>query len=972
MIRGFIKGQALNLSPYPLIVADTIDYLTAVFIFRTADWNDTEKWAHFQQGDTIYDILLKNDKIEEDAHLNLSAGKWKVWIHGNRYDGEQVTLRITTEVAEISVESSGVFNNEPFASIPPSAGEQIVAQARAAEMAAELSAKEASEAKETVLANIDQAKNAADTASAAASSAAYALKETEKVRDEALLAKVDVSEVIEDAQKAIDKANNAADSAIESSKLADDAAAAAIEAVNTADEAVITAGNAVVLASSSVEKAENATQKAQEATETANNSIVSANVAAENAANAAVAANTAKNDILAAKERGEFNGKDGSPGRDGIPGKDGINGADGAPGSKGDKGDTGAKGDKGDTGKSAYDIYIENGGTLTEEEWLISLSRGAPTFVQSVEEMTDTSKVYVMPDGHLWAYMHTASGTITKELLDPTHIIKGSSNTGSHITGTPATIIDYSEYWCFYTNLDVSQIEGDITLHVSGAGTQITNSGVMMMKYGEFAKRTPQVGDTAIRGVYTSPNYLGGLSNVTKTSFDFIVGRDANGSKIDDYNSIQSLLFEFNVQDVSDISVKASWSAGETITWVDTGLTYTPSEYEDRIVDLENQSLNHEQRILSLEKTSSGVKLPPDYWIKAIDNIADTIKERQKNGTDAFQFVWFSDIHGAIGYQNTNGAGKSNTVNVGKVAQYLCDKFNIPLVATSGDIMSQASHTAVSSVYAEYAAANKILSDIYIDKFIATIGNHDGAWGAPVDNVYYLKDIGNRALYNEVYRRQATDFKRVFGNDGTYFYVDSLPQKIRFIVLNSNTDGDGSNDADGYAVYNSMINSVYGTEQLTWLASTLNSVPEGFKIIAMAHQPLSTSKDGNLIAGIFTAYNARNSYNGNANAQGTYWGNGLNNQYTNISVECDFANAKGNFVAFFHGHVHKDNIDTTSYSFPCISITTAGADVRDTNPVTRVPNTDTETAMDIVTIDCKDSIIYMTRIGAGIDRQVDY
>lgn len=27
-----------------------------------------------------------------------------------------------------------------------------------------------------------------------------------------------------------------------------------------------------------------------------------------------------------------------------------------------------------------------------------------PTFVNSIEEMTDTSKVYVIPDGHLYGY----------------------------------------------------------------------------------------------------------------------------------------------------------------------------------------------------------------------------------------------------------------------------------------------------------------------------------------------------------------------------------------------------------------------------------------------------------------------------------------------------------------------------------------------------------------------------------------
>ncbi len=134
-----------------------------------------------------------------------------------------------------------------------------------------------------------------------------------------------------------------------------DAVAKAQEAVTTAQGAVATAGQAV------------------EAAQGASGAVAAANAAA-------AAATQAKDELLEAAARGDFDGEDGLPGadgEDGAPGADGEDGADGvsptakveqteagavvtvtdatgtttatlAHGPKGDKGDDGERGDKGD------------------------------------------------------------------------------------------------------------------------------------------------------------------------------------------------------------------------------------------------------------------------------------------------------------------------------------------------------------------------------------------------------------------------------------------------------------------------------------------------------------------------------------------------------------------------------------------------------------------------------------------------
>lgn len=123
MITGFIKGQKLNISA-PLIVSDTIDYLTAEFHFQTSDWNGLTKWAHFSQGETVYDIKLESDKIDRSKHLNLSNGEWIVYLHGNSSEG----MRITTEPQTIIVKSTGSLNGLPLPELPLTVAERLSAE----------------------------------------------------------------------------------------------------------------------------------------------------------------------------------------------------------------------------------------------------------------------------------------------------------------------------------------------------------------------------------------------------------------------------------------------------------------------------------------------------------------------------------------------------------------------------------------------------------------------------------------------------------------------------------------------------------------------------------------------------------------------------------------------------------------------------------------------------------------------------
>lgn len=127
MIIGYITGQALQIQA-PVIVSDSINFLTAQFFFQTEDWRGLSKWAHFKQGENVYDFALENDRIEKDAHLNLSDGEWEIYLHGNEFADGEVVERITTEIVNLTVKKSGALEGEPFAEQPASEVERLNAK----------------------------------------------------------------------------------------------------------------------------------------------------------------------------------------------------------------------------------------------------------------------------------------------------------------------------------------------------------------------------------------------------------------------------------------------------------------------------------------------------------------------------------------------------------------------------------------------------------------------------------------------------------------------------------------------------------------------------------------------------------------------------------------------------------------------------------------------------------------------------
>lgn len=125
MITAFIKAQAIETAE-SVIVAESLNYLKAQFVFITSDWNGLEKTAYFTQDETTHPIKLDENNIAFPLHL--SAGEWAVSVVGREYKNGELAERITTDTATITVKPFKTGTETPFPEPTPTEIEALKAE----------------------------------------------------------------------------------------------------------------------------------------------------------------------------------------------------------------------------------------------------------------------------------------------------------------------------------------------------------------------------------------------------------------------------------------------------------------------------------------------------------------------------------------------------------------------------------------------------------------------------------------------------------------------------------------------------------------------------------------------------------------------------------------------------------------------------------------------------------------------------
>lgn len=605
-----------------------------------------------------------------------------------------------------------------------------------------------------------------------------------------------------------------------------------------------------------------------------------------------------------------------------------------------------------------------------------------PEFANSVEDCIDPMKIYVLPDGYLYAYMSK------KGLLFTNQILNAVGTDGKPYNGG----LGYkSGYWlnsngteavgtnCIVTGyIPISNI-ADIVLRVSGFTGTLTDYDSMKFYNSSFANIPLDNQDR----LNTNCNGKGGVfepepafnNTVSTFTFDYQVFKSKTGwysSQLANGNPAY-VRFALKNPDLEKmvVTINEPIAFGTTSQWVNTGHAFVPADYEERIVALEEDNENHETRIKALEmygSDSTSADDIPAYIKTEADDVINRLIEKQ--GDRNFTMVGLSDFH-----YSGMGDNKDNLIRACKAISHITNRIHVDAIATLGD------NLPYGESYDNDIRANADRWSKEINEILAvtqrpgivdfrTPGNHDRFGTAEL----YMPD---NAIYSFIsgYNRQCDYVNAPIG----YAYRDFVGHNLRVIVLNTaETEGKGR-----FSTHSGFHMS---TNQYKWLIDTLDmsSKPNAtdWQILVLSHhkaddwQVAATNATSNnyILPNILHAYNIGGSYTGT-------------NAEDGASISCNFAGKnQAKLIGQIHGHHHAYIYGKlllgnggTQTNVMAISTPTSGFgtgeghnDDNDGNWYDSVKDTAEETAFCVYSIDLDNHVVHAIHYGNGVDREISY
>lgn len=361
----------------------------------------------------------------------------------------------------------------------------------------------------------------------------------------------------------------------------------------------------------------------------------------------------------------------------------------------------------------------------------------------------------------------------------------------------------------------------------------------------------------------------------------------------------------------------------------------------------------------------------PDYWKSEVDTIVQKVRTLKKNGgNNEYQFVLASDLHyrASIG---DNNYGR----NIGNLASYIMNACYINYFAITGDLVTNAVETSKELMENNVDYILDKLAPVGRDRLIIAEGNHDIAYGTNYRTHFTKEEVD--AIFYEPLKFNSNYH---FSEDGSYYYLDD--ENVRFIVLNSFWTANHEVNSDGTSMYDHFNRGGYGQKQIEWLANTALNFEENGKIaVILSHMPMTGAehhsngytfddpvlcRDNTIVQGIINAYINKTTYTG-SHIYSASLGEG---EWANVNISVDYSNVQhhANVMLICGGHCHMDSI--VKDKLPCIisTITCATNSSYDDTEETRVNNSITETAFDIISLNKETGLINFIRVGVGDDR----
>lgn len=552
-----------------------------------------------------------------------------------------------------------------------------------------------------------------------------------------------------------------------------------------------------------------------------------------------------------------------------------------------------------------------------------------PLFAESEEELKesgDTTKVYVLPDNMLWAYRRVSEIQEVLERIKYGFLDDTRLTTSSGITIAGAGFVVTPE-------INLSAYPNNIKIRLTGVewwnGTNNLTSGYcLILTNADGTKVVNNYINADLSSAGALYNFKLDLISPTEVVLS-LNDKNAKRGFVSARFSGKGTSSDAIVEIIYEKEALDSETSGQvTYEWQNTGYSFVPADYEDRIISLEEKDayLTGRIKVLEEKEASADESGVPAYWLEHLDEKADLIQQAmEKAGKNKSSFLWYTDAHWNV----------DNSKLSPVLLTYLYENTPINKTNFGGDIGTYlaATRDKMKHLYLEWRKAIK-----YLPNHHSVIGNHDNLTSDAVDYE------GDEFTYSYLIAPEESS-DMVMG--GTfYYYIDNPCEKTRYLYLDSGK-------------------SVLSDEETQFIIDTLKSTAAGWHIVVLSHIwfQYTTTTDptvGRMNAYIqkaldlFDAYNARES--------GTI---------TMISRACayDFADCGGKVEFCIGGHIHYDWDLSSTKGIPVILTTSDANQVRGED--TYETGTTTEAAVYGIVADYTNNKIVVVGVGRGTSREIE-
>lgn len=557
-------------------------------------------------------------------------------------------------------------------------------------------------------------------------------------------------------------------------------------------------------------------------------------------------------------------------------------------------------------------------------------------FAESIEDCTDTSRVYILPDGYIYAYQLS----IPLESY-VNYLLLSTDENGNPYNG--------GQGWKADTRLNSSGTE------VTASGTEVTGfipltiGDVLRFENMKIAGVSPNTtqyivfydsNKTKLKHVYThnlvsmsnqAPYFTLDIDNYWQTYNT--VNLEAMDGEVDWSDLSYFRLSAEEITADSAIIINDETNSSEAVyAWSSTGHAFVPADYEDRILALEASVKDHstglsqtDDRLDTLEAGYGSVVLP-SYWKTHCDEKIAVIRSAMEEaGRNKSAFLWYTDVHWAYGSQMSP-----------RLLKYLYQNTAINKVNFGGDIVD------------DYAvSAEKCMDGLRVWRLeTQDIPNHHSVVGNHDNDIEELSTDARRYGF----LMAAEENPHIVRGGDFYYYIDDPNEKTRYLYLDTSmcTSSTAAGDADAFR----------------FVIDALKAAPFGWHIVAVSHiwflyADTSEPTVGNIpdycqtYLDLFDALNARSS--------GTITVNGSDIAY-------DFSDAGSKVEFCIGGHTHVDHDFTSTAGIPVILTETDSCHIR--SSLSYTTSTIHEASVSAIVADYDNGKISVIRIGRGSDREI--